>query len=709
MENLEEKTEVLDGAGESAKSQNNLELNDIKGNNITIEDAKATLTHNSDLIQGAINGESKAFNELYLQSYRYVFFVIRQYISDDETTYDAIQETFIKVYKNISKLREPSAYYGWLTSIAKNTAIDILRTKPSETELVYEDNNDRVMEDKQVEKDVSLDIKTVLKKLKPDEIDLLSLVYYDGMRISQIAKMQGVPATTVYSRFNKAKKNLKSQLKVHGIDKAIYSGSFTAMITTAIRNIIGTSLLSFAIAQQILNSVTGKSKRKELAIASIVKNHQKKMALKIASIIVALSMVTTIITFLLLKLLDKDIERDSHITQTTVETALGSAQVESNNTTNSEEIVIEDTIVSTNEKTDESSSTEKDTLQEIQDGNSNNEIVQASSSEGASDESGGENNQAPNVFGNTSNNVMRFYGDSFTAIGCPVAKGDDKIYYTDTKNIYEVNIDGSQKSQIYSSKTSKAVCYDLNLVGDCLYFVDDGIKRLNLDSKNVESVYDGDAFNLLVRGNTGWFVTLSELGGTAMLTQYSLYQIDLQSGETIALVNNAAGLGLKAVLENEIIYVNGDTVFRKSFTDGTEQQIYKILNADGAYYKGIENMCINDNYLYLLEKNFSYESRTTSIVKIDLTNPQNTKSYTEIDGYPIYDMYGCANGFGLLVAYNTSNGAENVFASFDLEKIEKAQVYEVFIFEDDDYIYTFNVDLGTIQKTLPDGSEYMIY
>ena len=103
---------------------------------------------------------------------------------------------------------------------------------------------------------------------------LLSLVYYDGMRISQIAKMQGVPATTVYSRFNKAKKNLKAQLNVHGIDKAIYSGNFVAMITTAIRNVIGTALLSFAIAQQILDSITGKGEKKELAIANIIKNHQ---------------------------------------------------------------------------------------------------------------------------------------------------------------------------------------------------------------------------------------------------------------------------------------------------------------------------------------------------------------------------------------------------------------------------------------------------
>ena len=112
--------------------------------------------------------------------------------------------------------------------------------------------------------------------------------------------MQGVPKTTVYSRFNKAKKNLKAQLKVHGIDKAIYSGNFVAMITTAIRNIIGTALLSFAIAQQILNSVIGKKSKKELAVAKIINAQQKKAILKIASCIVAISMVTSAVTALTL-------------------------------------------------------------------------------------------------------------------------------------------------------------------------------------------------------------------------------------------------------------------------------------------------------------------------------------------------------------------------------------------------------------------------
>ena len=227
------------------------DIYDIKGDLVAADDAKAMINKNFDLIEKSISGDKKAFDELYLQSYRHVFFTVRQYIADDETTYDAIQETFIKVYKNISNLSNPNAYYGWISSIAKNTAIDILRTTKFETKLSYEESDDTFCSEKEKENDVSLDVATVLKKLDPQDADLLSLVYYDGMRVAQIAKMQGVPATTVYSRLSKAKKNLKAQLAVHGIDRSVYSGNFVAMITTAIRNIIGTAILSFSKASTL--------------------------------------------------------------------------------------------------------------------------------------------------------------------------------------------------------------------------------------------------------------------------------------------------------------------------------------------------------------------------------------------------------------------------------------------------------------------------
>ncbi len=159
--------------------KNDSELYDIKGNLIAVDVAKSTLPDNADLIQKAIDGDPKAFEILYMQSYRYVFFVVRQFIPDDETTYDVIQEVFIKVYKNISHLSSSKAYYSWLTTITKNTAIDALRTSHFENTLSYEKNEEAISKDKETEKDVSLDIEAIFKKLDPEDAELLSLVYYD--------------------------------------------------------------------------------------------------------------------------------------------------------------------------------------------------------------------------------------------------------------------------------------------------------------------------------------------------------------------------------------------------------------------------------------------------------------------------------------------------------------------------------------------------
>ncbi len=278
------------------EQEKNNELYVVQDENLIVDNIESDLSKRTKLISEAISGDKKAFSELYMQSYRYVFFVIRNIIPDDETTYDAIQETFIKVFKNISSLRSPEAYFSWLTTIAKNTAKNILRSRRVENDIDdFEDYSAFLKEDK-FEKEVSLDVEAVLKKLEPQDAEILSLVYYDGMRVSQIAKMRNTPAATVYTQLNRAKRNLKSQLKIHGIDKTIYSGNFVAMVATAIRNIIGTSLLSVSIAQQILNSVVNGKEKKEIAVAKVIMQQQKKNILKIASCIVGISIITSVIT-----------------------------------------------------------------------------------------------------------------------------------------------------------------------------------------------------------------------------------------------------------------------------------------------------------------------------------------------------------------------------------------------------------------------------
>ena len=138
--------------------QTDNQLYNINDKLATVEKAESNSSENYELIQKAINGEKKAFEKLYLHSYQYVFLVVRKYIYDDETTYDVVQETFIKVYKGIKTLRAPEAYYSWITTVAKNTAKNFLRSKRENDALDDNDDYSEFLTKDRFEKEVSIDV-----------------------------------------------------------------------------------------------------------------------------------------------------------------------------------------------------------------------------------------------------------------------------------------------------------------------------------------------------------------------------------------------------------------------------------------------------------------------------------------------------------------------------------------------------------------------
>ena len=698
-------------SSEALASYNNSDLYDIKGNLITANDSKNGISCNNGLIQRAIDGDKRAFEMLYMQSYRYVFFVVHQFISDDETAYDVMQETFIKIYKSIDRLRTPEAYFGWITEIAKNTARDFIRSTHYEEPLSEQEDYSSVSADNDIQNDVALDIAAVLKKLSSADAELLSLVYYDGMRISAIAKMQGVPATTVYSRFNKAKKNLKAQLKLRGIDRAIYSGGFTAMITTAIRNIIGTALLSLSVAEKILKSVTTGKGKKELAVAKIIMAQQKKTVLKIASCIVAISIITSAIMFFILFGFSNNKSTKviyTHHSQTTedyndssnpnnFDTAHGDAGGSSddkNNTYNSSVI------------SDDS---------DDQYGSSNTEV---SSNDDQSDDPGyvdvnkpvvdntppfipeddTHDNEIINTLGNNPNNVMRTISGGI-GFGGAVAKQGDWLYYVQgMSRLVKVKLDGSQKQIIYESPGLMNIS-NLNVIGDTIYYTNNGIWSIKTDGTDRRQISSKAAYNLLVRGTTGWFVNVVNTSDTlAKYVEYDLYQIDLVTGEVITIVENGEGFGLKTVIDNSLIYVNGNDIYKRDLSTGSEELI-KRLDFDS----GVCNMCVNGSTFY-----FCSGGIDARVVEIDINNPDTIKAtYPFKRVYNYFDFYGG-------VFYTSKEGEQqasfytlqgNTFGVCDEGIVVDVGIYTF----DDGYAYYYHSDLTELYRCLPDNTDCNVY
>lgn len=734
IENVEEDESIILSANADL-------LHNANGEVVTVEDAKSSLPENYQLIKLAMQGDKKAFNELFMQSYRYVLFIVHQYISDDETAYDVIQEVFIKVYKNISLLREPSAFYGWLTVITKNTSKDFLRTFAIKKEMVeYEFEDTSVfLKDQTPNSDVAMDIKEVLNRLDPNDAELLSRVYYDGMRVAEIAKMQGVPASTVYSRFKSAKKHLKEVLKERGIDKAIYSGNIASMITIGFRNLIGTALLSLVIAQQILDSVVKGKGRKELAIAKIIRQQRNKALLKIASIIVVICIVTSSVTFLFLNGFGKNhAGGDKNSTQTSSSWfnifEKNDDKTEDKGTTDSEkknsfldwvksfefdksnskskpdeeletegEEFIYEYIDSSGGEIDFSAGSDKKENGSSSSPSSSSSASSSSNAGGSSSGSESENETVPpehissEKFGNTYNNVH--WGSGM------VAKSNGWLYYCAEENyvyiLYKLKEDGSGEK----TKLASDLCPDpyINVVGDWIYYLSGRssgighIKKMKTDGTQKQQVSDIQADKLLVIDKTAYCV--SEVTDSFKgVTTISYYKINLETGESEVILDN---------LNTTSVCMTNKYMIAAFYNYNSPEDCIKIYdNQTGEVVKKLDwghFFFLNDQLIVRNDNLYSYD-----LNNLDAT-PQLLASGTRYNEVLFVSKYkgGCIGG-------NLTGDADILYLS-DLSshgwqfEWGRSLAYgkRFYASFDDGYVYYVYED--TLHRSYPDGTGYLAY
>lgn len=70
------------------------------------------------LVERAQNGDSDAFAELYLATYKKIHRFAYHYLRDEEDAEDAVQETYVVVFRKLRTLRDPRLFISWINQIA---------------------------------------------------------------------------------------------------------------------------------------------------------------------------------------------------------------------------------------------------------------------------------------------------------------------------------------------------------------------------------------------------------------------------------------------------------------------------------------------------------------------------------------------------------------------------------------------------------------
>jgi RNA polymerase sigma-70 factor (ECF subfamily) len=81
------------------------------------------------LVTAAKRGNARAFEELVLRHRRRVFAVAQRITNSPDDAEDVVQETFHKVFLHLDNFQEKARFSTWLTRIAMNEALMLLRRR----------------------------------------------------------------------------------------------------------------------------------------------------------------------------------------------------------------------------------------------------------------------------------------------------------------------------------------------------------------------------------------------------------------------------------------------------------------------------------------------------------------------------------------------------------------------------------------------------
>ena len=135
-------------------------------------------------------------------------------LRDEELAKDAVQETFLKVYKNIDVFRGECSEKTWLMRIAMNTCQDMRRSAWYR----YVDRRiavDALPQTATVEppEESAVELTMEIMRLPRKFREIILLYFYQQMTTREIAEILRIPQSTVATRLKKAREKLRVSLE----------------------------------------------------------------------------------------------------------------------------------------------------------------------------------------------------------------------------------------------------------------------------------------------------------------------------------------------------------------------------------------------------------------------------------------------------------------------------------------------------------------
>lgn len=139
-------------------------------------------------------------------------------VKSHDDTDDILQNTFVKVYKNIAQFKGDSKLYSWMYRIATNESITYLNNKARRLQITSEEMQNQIIDN--LESDVyfegdqiQLKLQKAIATLPDKQQQVFNMKYFEELKYREMAEILETSEGALKASYHIASKKIEEYLK----------------------------------------------------------------------------------------------------------------------------------------------------------------------------------------------------------------------------------------------------------------------------------------------------------------------------------------------------------------------------------------------------------------------------------------------------------------------------------------------------------------
>ncbi len=164
----------------------------------------------SEVILACMERDDRAWRELIRLTSAPLHNIARRYLNNSDLAEDALQEAYIKIYRNLGSLRDAGRAYSWMCSIVVNECRQMYNKHKKHMNADLDDvefmlGGETEARTEMNERELGEIVGAALEKMPPKLREILVLREFQGLDYTEIARAAKLPVGTVRSRLARAR------------------------------------------------------------------------------------------------------------------------------------------------------------------------------------------------------------------------------------------------------------------------------------------------------------------------------------------------------------------------------------------------------------------------------------------------------------------------------------------------------------------------